>query len=489
MREPNRVRIAIAGAGMSGLCMAIQLKQAGFDSFVLFERSNDVGGTWAANTYPNAGCDIPSFLYSFSFAPNHDWSQKYARQPEILAYLRYCAEKFVIVPHIRFATAVDRAEFDQETNSWRVTTSDGETESFDVFVSAVGQLSRPKIPEFSGMAEFQGAIFHSAQWNHDFDLTQKRVAVIGSGASAIQFLPEVSERAASVTLFQRSPPWITGLNNYRYPKWATWIFRHIPLAARLHRLWIYLVCEACWTGFRKDTWASKRYTSFLKSRLKRQVTGPLRETLTPNHAAGCKRILLSDDYYSTLQRENVEVVTSSVDGLTTRGICSGGREWNVDAIILATGFEASPFLVPMQVIGRSGISLHDMWKADAGAYLGMMKPGFANFFMLYGPNTNLGHNSIVFMAECQTTFIVNALRKMRRRRSQSIDVTPAAAAEFAALVQRRLQKTVWSGDCNSWYKTDDGKLINNWCGTAIEYWLKTRRLNSKAIRFDSADHE
>lgn len=191
---------------MSGLCMAIQLKQAGFDSFVLFERSNDVGGTWAANTYPNAGCDIPSFLYSFSFAPNHDWSQKYARQPEILAYLRYCAEKFVIVPHIRFATAVDRAEFDQETNSWRVTTSDGETESFDVFVSAVGQLSRPKIPEFSGMAEFQGAIFHSAQWNHDFDLTQKRVAVIGSGASAIQFLPEVSERAASVTLFQRSPP-------------------------------------------------------------------------------------------------------------------------------------------------------------------------------------------------------------------------------------------------------------------------------------------
>jgi cation diffusion facilitator CzcD-associated flavoprotein CzcO len=474
---------------MSGLCMAIQLKRAGFDSFVLFEKSNDVGGTWAANTYPNAGCDIPSFLYSFSFAPKHDWSQKYARQPEILEYFRHCAERFAILPHIRFGTAVNRAEFDEDTNTWSVTTADGETATFDVFASAVGQLSRPKIPDLSGMADYKGALFHSAQWNHEVDLTQKRVAVIGSGASAIQLLPEVAKKAASVTLFQRSPTWIAGLNNYRYPKWATWMFRQIPLAAKLHRLWIYLVCEASWAGFRKDTRFSKMYTSFFKGRLKRQVSGPLRQTLTADHAAGCKRILRSNDYYSTLQRENVEVVGSGVDRLTATGLGSGDREWNVDAIILATGFEASQFLVPMQVIGRAGCSLHDVWKTESDAYLGMMKPGFPNFFMLYGPNTNLGHNSIVFMAECQTRFIVNALRKMRQRGAQSIDVTPAAAAEFADMVQRRLQQTVWSGDCNSWYKTADGKMINNWCGTTIEYWLKTRRLNSKAIRFEFTDLE
>ncbi len=478
-------RIIIAGAGMSGLCLAIQLKKSGIESFQIFEKSSDVGGTWLDNHYPNSGCDIPSHLYSFSFDRRHDWSQKYARQPEILKYFQTCADKFGIRPFIQFDTSIEEALFDEDENVWRVTTSDGKTHEADIFVSAVGQLNRPKIPKLEGLDQFQGESWHSARWDNNFDPIGKEIAVIGNGASAIQFLPGLAERAKSVTLFQRTPNWIHPLNNYRYPGWAKLAFRWVPLAERLHRAWIFLVSEARFVAFANgENFANKEYRRWLTRRMKKAANSDIVSDVIPDYPPGCKRILLSSDYIETLNRENVRLVSQPLEKFSADGVVVGDERIPVDAAIFATGFETTGFLQPMRIVGRQGVTLDEAFQPRPKTLLGVMTSGFPNFFMLYGPNTNLGHNSIIFMVECQVNYLLNCLQAKKQQRARSIEPTVNAVDQYDKQLQDKLNATIWAGDCSSWYKNAQGSIVNNWWGTATAFWKQTRRLDAKHFLFD-----
>ena len=486
MSANSTPRIIIASAGMSGLCLAIKLKQAGIDTFTIFEKSDDVGGTWLDNSYPNAGCDIPSFLYSFSFAPKLDWSQKYARQPEILQYFREVADRFELRPHIRFGRSIEHARFHEQTGVWSVETDDGQDHECDFFISAVGQLNRPAIPHFEGLSEFEGRSWHSARWNHNAEIVGKRIAVIGNGASSIQFLPEVCDEAASVTLFQRTPNWIHPLHNYRYPAWAHWAFHSLPLAARLHRLWIFLMCEWRFIAFANgDNLANRVCRRWLTWKANRQVPPDMRPEVIPDYPPGCKRILLSSDYFQTLQRDNVELTSEPIERFEKTGIRTADRLFDIDTVIFATGFETSAFLQPMRITGKSGQELHDEWAARPRTLFGLTTAGFPNMFMLYGPNTNLGHNSIIYMVECQVNFLVSCIRESMARKAKYLEVTESALDEYDQSLRRRLGKTVWAGDCSSWYKTEAGDITNNWWGTATAYWLRTRTPDFRHFRFST----
>lgn len=476
-------RVVIVGAGISGLCIAIKLKQAGIGSFTILEKSDDVGGTWLDNSYPGCGCDVPSMLYSFSFAPKHDWSRKYAPQSEILEYFRDCADRFQIREHIQFGTAVASAKFDEEKSVWRIETDQGDELEADVFVSAVGQLSRPSIPEIEGLDSFDGEAFHTARWNHDFDVTGQDIAVIGNGASAIQLVPKVAEQANKVWIFQRSPNWISRRHDYRYPRLAQVAFRWIPGVAKLHRLWIYLLSDMRILLYQRKSLLNKGFTGWLWLRMSRKLPKKLHDSVIPKYPAGCKRVLLSNDYLESLCRDNVEIVTKRIRGVTPEGIKTDAGVTPVDAIVLATGFRSSEFLVPMKVSGRDGIDLHEQWKARPRTYLGMTCPGFPNFFLLYGPNTNLGHNSIIFMVECQVRYILRCLSELIRRGDQTIEVREEAVEEFDRSLQEGLNKKVWNGYVNNWYKTADGHIINNWYGSTISYRRRTRKLDLKAFKF------
>lgn len=479
------LRIVIAGAGMSGLCLAIQLKLAGFTNFQIFEKSPQLGGTWLDNSYPNAGCDIPSFLYSFSFAQKNNWSQKYARQPEILAYFQDCCDRFDLHQHIQFNTAITKAECSSESPAWTIETSDGTVQQADFFISAVGQLNRPKLPDLPGLDQFQGPTWHSARWNHEFELENQRVAVIGNGASAIQFLPTLASRAAYVTVFQRSPNWIHPLHNYKYPGWVQSVFTKLPLTAAMHRLWIYLMCEMRFVAFAYgDSVWNRVYRQWLTSRMKALVSPEQHSQLIPDYAPGCKRILLSSDYLQTLQRPNVTLVSDSIQQVTADGITTATGHTPVDAIIYATGFDTASFLRPIDIRNSAGESLEHAWCDKPTTYLGMTTPHFPNFFMLYGPNTNLGHNSIIFMVECQVRYILKCLRECVERGCSRITVTPSAVANYDQKLRSELGNTVWNGSCSSWYKTPDGHITNNWSGTATSYWLQTRRPDFQAYQFE-----
>ncbi|MBD3672191.1 MAG: NAD(P)/FAD-dependent oxidoreductase [Planctomycetaceae bacterium] len=483
--QSDSPRIIIAGAGMSGLCLAIQLKRSGIESFQIFEKSSEVGGTWLDNHYPNSGCDIPSHLYSFSFDRRHDWSQKYARQPEILNYFKTCADKFGIRSFIQFDTSIEEAVFDEAAKIWRVTTSDGKTHEADIFVSAVGQLNRPKIPQLEGLDQFQGATWHSARWNDEFDPTDRDVAVIGNGASAIQFLPGLAGQARSVTLFQRSPNWIHPLHNYRYPGWAKFAFRWIPLAARLHRGWIFLISEGRFIAFANgENFANKEYRRWLTRRMKKAAQPNILPDVIPDYPPGCKRILLSSDYIETLNRENVRLVSRPLEKFTSDGVVVGDETIPVDAAIFATGFETTGFLQPMRIVGRDGVTLDEAFHPRPKTLFGVMAAGFPNFFMLYGPNTNLGHNSIIFMVECQVNYILNCLQARKNRQARAIEPKVEAVEQYDNRLQHKLNATIWAGDCASWYKNAQGSIVNNWWGTATAFWKQTRRLDSTQFLFE-----
>ncbi|PCI41370.1 MAG: 4-hydroxyacetophenone monooxygenase [Moraxellaceae bacterium] len=471
--------IAILGAGFSGLCVAIKLKQAGFDSFTLYEKSSKLGGTWLDNTYPGAECDVPSHLYSFSFELNPNWSKRFSNCYEIRAYLEHCATKYDIYQHIEFNTEITHADFDENKGKWSLTRADGQRLTQDVFISALGQLNKPKYPNIPGLDSFKGTLFHSSRWDHDFKLEGKSVAVIGTGASAIQFIPEIAKQVKQLDVYQRSPNWIVPKPDREYSDAEHRHFNRYPALIRLYRRLLYWQFELSFMAFKKDSWLGKRFVKAAETIMGQHITDPaLKQKLTPNYQIGCKRVLISNDYYPAMQRDNVALITNTVTKIDAHNVYSGdGTKRAVDAIILGTGFEATDFLSPLQIKGKNHQSLNQAWKDGAEAYLGITLTGFPNFFMLYGPNTNLGHNSIIVMIETQANYIVQCIKTLNEKNLKYLDVRYDVQQRHNQNLQQDLSKRVWASDCSSWYKTETGKITNNWPNTTVNYWWRTRRPN------------
>ncbi|MGI8332269.1 flavin-containing monooxygenase [Actinomadura scrupuli] len=471
----RRPRVAILGAGFGGLCMAIRLKAAGLTSFTVYEKGQDLGGTWRDNTYPGLACDVPSYLYSYSFAPYTGWTRRYPEQPEILAYLRLCARRFGLEPHLRFGTEITEAVFDEDAGLWRLRTGTGEQIEAEIVVSALGQLNRPHLPDLPGAADFAGTWFHSARWDHGHDLTGRSVAVIGNGASAVQFVPRIAPLAGRLSVFQRSATWVFPKTDFPYPKAAGRALR-LRAVNRAYRQSIYWRQEMLFyvlRGGRLAAIGERRAADHLREQVADEA---LRETLTPDYPIGCKRIVISNDFYPALARDNVEVVTEPISRIMPDGIVTAdGTHRPVDTIVYGTGFRATEFLVPMEVTGRGGRRLADTWRDGAYAYLGMTVPGFPNFFLLYGPNTNLGHNSIVLMLEWQTRYVLQCVQALVGRDLAWLDVREDVTRRYDAEIRAGLRRTVWEAGCTSWYKTPTGKVTNNWPLTTVRYRREVRR--------------
>ena len=480
-RKSSAPRIAILGAGAGGLGLAIRLRQAGITSFSIFDKADGVGGTWRANTYPGAACDVPSISYCFSFEQKADWSRLWSPHDEILAYMEHCADKYGVTPHIHFDTALDSAHFDAESGQWLIRTSKRGVRQdeirADIFVSGVGQLNQPVIPDIAGLDSFQGVSFHSAQWKHDYDLTGKRVGVIGNAASAIQFIPEIAKQIGKLFIFQRSANWMVPKGDRDYTEAEKRRFSRFPWLARIQRWWTWSQYELMFPVFRRNRRSAAAMTKTSLDDMKAHIRDPaLQKALTPDYPIGGKRILFADDYYPALTRENVELVTSRIERVTTDGVVTrDGESRRVDALIFATGFDSTSFLTPMEIEGLQGRSLRDDWKDEPVAYMGMTVTGFPNFFMMYGPNTNLGHNSIIFMIECQANYIAAVIRKIFDGRIGTIDLRADVMKAYNERIQRELASSVWATTDRSWYKNEAGRITNNWSGTTIRYWWMTRR--------------
>ncbi len=456
--------VAIIGAGFGGIGLAITLKKAGVDSLTILEKADGIGGVWRDNTYPGAACDVPSHLYSFSFEPNPDWSRRYSPQPEILDYLERCIERYGLRPSLRLGTEVRRAEFDEDSGRWRIETDDGTVEA-DVLVSACGQLSRPATTRIEGAERFAGPIFHTARWDHGVELQGKRVAVIGTGASTIQVVPAIAERVGQVDVYQRSAPYVIPKKDRPYMPWERRLFRWFPPARLMARFTQWLFFEIFIAAFNQFKAVGRVGVRMFERNLDDQVSDPeLKRALTPDDVLGCKRVLISPDYYSTLERPNVELVTQGVRELTKTGVVAeDGTERPADVIVLSTGFESTRFLAPMEIRGRDGLDLNEAWREGANAYLGMTVAGFPNLFVMYGPNTNLGSGSIIFQLESQMAYIADAVERLRRTGGW-LSVRPEVQRAFDSEMQSRLSTSVWQTGCNNWYVDEHGRNTNNWPG-------------------------
>ena len=480
-------RVAIIGTGFGGLAAAVRLKQAGIPDLVLFEKSDDVGGVWRENTYPGAACDVPSHLYSLSFAPKADWSRRFAPQAEIHQYLRDVARDFDVLRHIRFGTEVTAAAFDEDAGVWRLTLAGGDEHEADVLIAATGQLSRPSTPAIPGLDRFEGTLFHSARWDHDHDLTGERVAVLGTGASAVQFVPEVRKDAVHVTVFQRSAPYVVPKPDRAYTRAHLRAFRALPATQRFGRGLTRALSER----FNRALTEQTRFTALValafRLHLRHQVKDPaLRRRLVPDYPIGCKRVLFSNDWYPALAQPDVEVVTDPIHEITPRGVRTlvDGRpvDHEVDVVIHGTGFAATEFLRPMTVAGRGGLDLHDYWADGAHAYLGVTVPHFPNMFIVYGPNTNLGGSSVISMIECQTGYLAQAVSLLARGALDVVEVREDVSTRFDHEVQDRLAHSVWATGCASWYQTDSGRVTTNWPGTVHEYRQRTQQFQPADYR-------
>jgi cation diffusion facilitator CzcD-associated flavoprotein CzcO len=476
-------RIAIVGSGFAGLGMAVKLKQAGIEDFVVLERTGDVGGTWHVNTYPGCQCDIPSHLYSFSFAPNPSWSRTYSLQPEIWEYLRSVSREQRIHPHIRFNHEVTAASWDEQAERWLIETSAGNLTA-DILVTGPGPLSAPKLPDIQGIESFQGAIFHSAEWDHEHSLDGERVAVIGTGASSIQLVPHLQRRVAKLHLFQRTAPWVVPHRDRRTSRWDRALYRAFPPIQKLVRAGVYWSRELFVLTLMHPR-ANSLPERAARRHLREQVPDPeLRAKLTPDYRIGCKRTLISNDYYPMLCQSNVEVVTDSIAAITPRGIVTAdGVERELDTIVLGTGFHVTDMPVAEWVRGRDGRTMDEAWQGTPQAYLGTTVAGFPNMFMLVGPNTGLGHNSIVFMIESQLSYVMDCLGHLEREGISTFEVREHVQRRFNDELQRRLLGTVWtSGGCVSWYLDANGRNSTVWPGFTWPFRRRTRR-------FDRADYE
>lgn len=472
---------AVIGAGFAGLALGHGFTEAGIDDVVILERGDDVGGVWRENTYPGCACDVPSSLYSLSFAPNPDWSRTYATQPEILDYARRVAREHDLEKLIRFQSEVTDARWDADAQRWNITTTSGELTA-DVLVTAMGPFGDPKLPDIAGRDAFAGTTFHSARWNHDHDLRGERVAVIGTGASAIQFVPEIQPTAAHVTVFQRTPAWVLPRMDLEAPVLQRKVFRRVPAVQRAVRGAIYTLIEGLGLVGFVDTRFRAPYEAAGRFQLRRQVRDPeLRRKLTPDYMLGCARTVLADRYYPALGQENVAVVTEAIEEITPEGVRTrDGVLHEVDTIIWGTGFDVPPKRQRV-VVGTTGETLADVWAADTRCYLGTTLSGFPNLFTILGPFSAGGNQSALFMIENQVRYIVDAVRTMRAQGIGAIEVRPEVEAEFMREMYARSEGSVWeTGGCSSYYTDARGRNAGLWPNWSWEYRARTRRFDPDA---------
>jgi len=490
-----RMKVIVVGAGMSGLLTGIRLKQAGID-FTILEKNADAGGTWFENIYPGCRVDNPNHMYSYSFEPNHDFPQFYSTQPVLLDYFRRVTDRHQLREHIRFETTVEEAVFDEARAIWRVevSTRDGRREYLEapVLVTAVGQLNRPRYPDIEGLETFEGPSFHSARWRHDVDLTGKRVAVIGTGASAFQFVPEIAPKVAHLDVFQRTPPWCIPGPTYHHdvPEGVKWLLKHIPFYGKWYRFWLFWMltdglyesvkADAGWNGPAEAVGeANAELRAMLAEALRAQAPDrpDLLAKIIPAYPFGGKRALVDNGVWvAALRRGNVDLNTTGIEKITSAGVVTrDGALHAADVIIYGTGFHASRFLWPMRIVGKGGVDLQAVWNGDARAYLGMTTPGFPNLFMLYGPNTNIVVNgSIVFFSECSVRYIMGALKLLAETGSQTMEVKKDIHDAFNVKVDAANAMMAWgSPGVTSWYKNATGRVSQNWPFPLVDYWNAT----------------
>jgi cation diffusion facilitator CzcD-associated flavoprotein CzcO len=481
---PRHVRVAIVGAGFGGLGAGVRLRQAGLTDFVILERAAAVGGTWRDNTYPGCACDIPSHLYSFSFAPNPGWAHSFSRQPAIWAYLEEVTDRYGLRGHLRLRAEVTAARWDSGLARWRLRTARGDLTA-DVVISAAGPLSEPRLPDIPGLAGFPGEVFHSARWDHGAQLDGRRVAVVGTGASAVQIVPEIQPTVARLVLFQRTPAWVLPRRDRVITGPEKWLYRHVPAAQQLARLGIYLAREPAVAAFVAKPQVLKAAQRIAARHLARSVTDlALRARLTPRYVMGCKRILLSSDFYPAVVRPNVEVVGAGlarVDGRTV--IATDGTARDVDVIILATGFRAVDMPIAGRITGAGGMTLAQAWGGDMRALRGTTVPGFPNLCLVIGPNTGLGHSSMIHIIESQLRYILDYLATLDRTGAAALDARPGAQERWCAGIERRMAPSVWAtGGCVSWYLNAAGRNPTLWPGSTLRFRRATRQLDVSEYR-------
>ncbi len=467
--------VVIVGAGMSGIAAATGLKRAGLESFLILEKSAGVGGTWWDNRYPGAQCDVPSHLYSFSFDPNPDWSRMFAPGDEIQAYAERCVAHLDLGRHLRLGVCVTEARWQEADGRWQVTTDRGEILRPRIFVVSLGPLSRPRLP--SGIDAFAGVVMHTSRWDPAHDFTGRRVAVIGSAASAVQVVPMLAKVAGHLTVYQRTPSWIVARPDRPYGRAERALFRLGPWA-RLYRWWLYWQFESRITAFRGRGLVHAVLKRMARRHLEDQVPDPaLREQLRPDYPVGCKRILLSNEYYPALMRPNVQLVPCAARSFTRDGvIASDGTETRVDAIVCATGFDTMDSLAALRIEGRDGQALADTWRDGPEAYRGVAVPGFPNLFLMLGPNTATGHTSVLIPIEAQARYVADCIQELDRRGARSLEVRPGPTQAYNDAIQARLADTVWTSPaCQSWYKTPSGRVLAIYPGAITRYALGLRR--------------
>ncbi|MGB5795249.1 MAG: FAD-dependent oxidoreductase [Mycolicibacter algericus] len=489
MSQAPSYDVIVVGAGFAGLCTAIALRNNGINNFVVLEKADEVGGTWRENTYPGAACDVMSLMYSFSFAQRWDWSRGYAAQPEILDYLRHVADAYDLRRSIRFGTEVVSEIFDDDNDLWKVTTAVGEIFTGRIVVSATGPLHIPNVPDIPGAESFTGTAFHSARWDHSIDLTGKTVAVIGTGASAVQFIPHVAEQAAHLSVFQRTPSWVLPKLDRSISSAERAAYRHVPGLRRVVRAGIYFSHEALIGAFLRPKYMPA-VRALAKTHLRRQVRDPqLRKQLTPDYEVGCKRMVIDNCFYPALQRDNVDLITAPITEITPTGLRTGdGSAHPVDVIIYGTGFKVTDKAVDQHLVGLNGRSVQQLWRDGVQSYLGVATHGLPNYFTLLGPNSGVGNQSILFMIEAQTRYVVALLAAMRAREATRVEVKSHVQDQFNRDLQRKSADTVWtSGGCSSWYLDADGTNRAVWPASTLSYWRTTRKAGSNDFEFTRAD--
>ncbi|MGI9085401.1 MAG: flavin-containing monooxygenase [Aeromicrobium sp.] len=469
--------IGIIGSGFGGVAVAVEMLRAGHDDLRIWERGDDLGGVWRDNTYPGAGCDVPSPLYSFSYSPNPDWTRRYALQQEIHDYLRAVADQHDVTPRITFGREVTAATWDADDHWWIVTFADGSTETVDLLVSAVGQLSDPMLPMIPGIESFEGPSFHSARWDHSADIHGRTVAVVGSGASAVQLVPHLVRDGERVVVFQRSPNYLLPKPDMPYKRWHSAMFHRIPGAQQAERGGIWALMEQFARGMDASSPVGKINRTMALRHLHAQVKDPgLRAKLTPDYPIGCKRILFSNEFYPALAEPTVEVVTEAVTEVRPHAVVDATRrEHPVDVVVYATGFDSQNFLDTIDVTGVDGEKLSTRWVDGAHAYLGMYVPDFPNLFVTYGPNTNLGGGSIIYMLEAQARHMRQVVDRLEAGCYDSVQVTPETEQAYDRDLRAKLEQSVWAS-CENWYRHPSGRITSNWPGATLPFARRTRTL-------------